>query len=73
LIDLDGVGACFLRHEVGAVQATGAPHADVPVEHARNLFARGSNLIFVNFSDEGKGFPTGTQPLEALGYIRLWK
>lgn len=46
---------------------------DVPLEHAKNLFARGSNLIFVNFSHEAKQFPSGTQPLEALGYIRLWK
>jgi hypothetical protein len=46
---------------------------DVPPEHAKNLNAQGSSLIFVNFSDEAKQFPTGTQPLEALGYIRLWK
>jgi hypothetical protein len=53
--------------------ATGTVVFDLPVEHAKNLFAQGSNLIFVNFSDEAKSFPGGTQPLEALGYIRLWK
>ena len=53
--------------------ATGTVVFDVPVEPAKNLNARGSNLIFVNFSDEAKRFPTGTEPLEALGYIRLWK
>ena len=46
---------------------------DLPVEHAKNLFTQGSDLILVNFSDELKRFPTGSQPLVALGYIRLWK
>jgi hypothetical protein len=46
---------------------------DPPAEHARNLFAKGSDLIFVNFSDEAKQFPGGTQPLTSLGYIRLCK
>jgi hypothetical protein len=53
--------------------ATGTVGFDLPVQHAKNVFARGSNLIFVNFSDEAKRFPGGTQPLEALGYVRLWK
>ena len=52
---------------------TGAVIFDLPVKHSHNLFAQGSNLIFVNFSDEAKRFPGGTQPLQALGYIRLWK
>ena len=52
---------------------TGTVVFDVPLEHAKNLNAQGSNLIFVNYEDEAKSFPTGTQPLEALGYIRLWK
>ena len=53
--------------------ATGTVVFDVPLQHVKNLSAQGSNLIFVNFSDEGKRFPVGTQPLMALGYIRLWK
>jgi len=53
--------------------ATGTVVFDPPAEHARNLFAKGSDLIFVNFSDEAKQFPGGTQPLTALGYLRLWK
>jgi hypothetical protein len=53
--------------------ATGTVVFDLPLEHAKHLFAQGSNLIFVNSSDEAKQFPTGTQPLKALGYVRLWK
>jgi hypothetical protein len=53
--------------------ASGTVVFDLPVAHANHLFAQGSNLIFVNFSDEAKSFPGGTQRLEALGYIRLWK
>jgi hypothetical protein len=53
--------------------ATGAIVFDVPTGHARHLTARGGNLILVDFGDEAKGFPTGTEPLVALGYIRLWK
>jgi hypothetical protein len=53
--------------------ATGTVVFDVPVAHMKHLFAQGSDLIFVNFSDEAKRFPGGTEPLEALGYIRLWK
>jgi len=53
--------------------ATGAVVFDVPIEHVENLSAQGSNLILVNFSDEAKRFPVGSEPLEALGYIRLWK
>jgi hypothetical protein len=53
--------------------ATGTVVFDLPLQHAKNVFARGSDLIFVNFSDEAKRFPQGTQPLEALGYVRLWK
>lgn len=53
--------------------ATGTVVFDVPVEHAGHLSATGSDLILVNYSDEAKGFPTGSQPLKALGYIRLWK
>jgi hypothetical protein len=53
--------------------ATGTVVFDLPVQHAKNLFRQGSNLIFVNFSDEAKRFPGGSQPLEALGYVRLWK
>jgi hypothetical protein len=53
--------------------ATGTVVFDVPVEHARHVSAQGSDLIFVNYGDEAKGFPTGSQPLQALGYIRLWK
>jgi hypothetical protein len=53
--------------------ATGTVVFDVPAAHAKNLSAQGSNLIFVNYGDEAKRFPVGTEPLEALGYIRLWK
>jgi hypothetical protein len=53
--------------------ATGTVVFDVPVEHARLVSAQGSDLIFVNYGDEAKEFPTGSQPLQALGYIRLWK
>jgi hypothetical protein len=52
---------------------TGTVVFDLPTEHATNLLAQGSNVIFVNFSDEAKQFPGGTQPLGALGYVRLWK
>jgi len=52
---------------------TGTVVFDLPVEHAKHLFANGSDLILVNFGDEAKGFPGGTQPLAALGYVRLWK
>jgi hypothetical protein len=53
--------------------ATGTIVFDVPARRVRHLTARGGNLILVDFGDEAKGFPTGTEPLEALGYIRLWK
>jgi len=53
--------------------ATGTVVFDVPLQHAKNLSTQGSNLIFVDFSDAAKRFPEGTQPLAALGYIRLWK
>jgi hypothetical protein len=53
--------------------AAGTVVFDIPAEHSRHLSSRGSNLIFVDFGDEAKGFPTGTQPLQTLGYIRLWK
>jgi hypothetical protein len=53
--------------------ASGTVVFDLPVQHAANLFAQGSNLIFVNYSDEAKSFPGGTEPLVALGYVRLWK
>ena len=53
--------------------ATGTVVFDVPIDHTKNLAAEGSNLILVNYSDAAKRFPTGTQPLKALGYIRLWK
>jgi len=53
--------------------ATGTVVFDVPTQHAQHLFDEGGNLILVGFGDEAKGFPTGTEPLEALGYIRLWK
>jgi hypothetical protein len=53
--------------------ATGTVVFDLPVQHVKNVFARGSNLIFVNFSDEAKRFPGGKRPLEALGYVRLGK
>ena len=54
-------------------QATGTVVFDVPAEQAGHLSSQGSNLILVNYSDRGKRFPVGTEPLEALGYIRLWK
>jgi hypothetical protein len=54
-------------------QATGTVVFDVPLQHARDLTATGSNLIFVSFADEAKGFPTGSEPLQTLGYVRLWK
>jgi hypothetical protein len=53
--------------------ASGTLVFDLPPEHAKNISESGSNLILVNFSDEAKHFPTGSQPLDALGYIRLWK
>jgi uncharacterized protein DUF4352 len=53
--------------------ATGTVVFDVPAQHAKHLSAAGSDLILVNYSDEAKGFPTGKQQLQTLGYIRLWK
>jgi hypothetical protein len=45
---------------------------DLPPEHVPNLRARGSDLVFLNFADGGKGLPyVGTTP--AIGFIRLWK
>jgi hypothetical protein len=52
---------------------TGTVVFDLPDEHARHVFTTGSNLILVPVADESKRFPTGTQPLGSLGYIRLWK
>jgi hypothetical protein len=45
----------------------------LPSAQIGHLGSSGSDLVFVNYSDEQKGFPTGSQPLTALGYIRLWK
>src|SRR5262249_34583562 len=53
--------------------ATGTVVLHVPTAHTRHLSPLGSNLILVNYGDAAKGFPTGSEPLEALGYIRLWK
>jgi hypothetical protein len=53
--------------------ATGTFIFDLPPEQVKHLFEEGSDLIFVHFDDEAKRFPTGNQPLDALGYIRLWK
>jgi hypothetical protein len=53
--------------------ANGTVVFDVPVEHAKHITANGSNLILVSFADEAKHFPTGTEHLGTLGYIRLWK
>jgi hypothetical protein len=51
---------------------TGTIVFDLPLEHARNVRARGSDLVFLNFGDEGRGFPmVGTTP--AIGFLRLWK
>ena len=52
---------------------TGTVTFGLPQEQVAHLSATGSNLIFVSYRDEDKGFPTGTEQLEALGYIRLWK
>jgi Domain of unknown function (DUF4352) len=61
----------------GAIQpdgtATGTVVFDVPMQVQKDLTVMGSNLILVNYEDESKGFPNGSQPLRALGYIRLWK
>jgi Domain of unknown function (DUF4352) len=61
----------------GAIQpdgtATGTVVFDVPMQVQKDLTVMGSNLILVNYEDESKSFPNGSQPLRALGYIRLWK
>jgi hypothetical protein len=61
----------------GALQpdetATGTLVFDVPAKDQADLTAEGSNLILVNYEDENKDFPTGSQTPGALGYIRLWK
>jgi hypothetical protein len=46
---------------------------DLPAEHAKNLYARGSDLVFINFSGESSGYPASGQAPQRLGYLRLWK
>ena len=52
---------------------TGTVVFGLPPDQVARLSSEGSNLVLVTFSDEAKGFPSGSQPLSALGYIRLWK
>lgn len=65
------------RHRPAAVQPGAAVTSSVsfalPAALVPRLDAMGSNLIFLGYADAAKGFPTGTQPLKTLGYIRLWK
>jgi len=65
------------RHRTEPIQpgkvATGTVAFRIPAEHLEHLTNQGSNLILVNYGDADKQFPTGTQRLDALGYIRLWK
>jgi hypothetical protein len=53
--------------------ASGTVVFDLPAVHAKHIAQTGSNLILVPFREEAKEFPTGTQPLDSVGYIRLWK
>jgi hypothetical protein len=46
---------------------------DLPAEHAKNLYARGSDLVFINFSGESSGYPASGNAPQRLGYLRLWK
>jgi len=53
--------------------ATGTVAFRIPAERLDHLTNEGSNLILVSYGDADKQFPTGTEQLDALGYIRLWK
>lgn len=53
--------------------ATGTVSFRLPHRVVGHLTSTGSDVILVNYDDESKGFPTGTQQLGALGYLRLWK
>jgi hypothetical protein len=53
--------------------ATGTIVFDLPLEHAKNVFEQGSDLIFVNFSDEGITAAALSPPSGRIGFIRLWK
>jgi hypothetical protein len=52
---------------------TGTIVFDLPAEHAKNLYARGSDLVFINFSGESSGYPASGNAPQRLGYLRLWK
>jgi hypothetical protein len=52
---------------------TGTIVFDLPTEHAKNLYRRGSDLVFINFSGESSGYPASGQAPQRLGYLRLWK
>jgi hypothetical protein len=44
---------------------------DPPQEHAKNVRAEGSHLVFLNAEDSGNGYPR--LGFRAIGFIRLWK
>jgi hypothetical protein len=47
---------------------------DLPSEHAENVYATGSDLIFITFSDEGSVTAAAVSPpSRTIGYVRLWK
>jgi hypothetical protein len=52
---------------------TGTIVFDLPAEHANNVYARGSDLVFINFSGESSGYPASGNAPQRLGYLRLWK
>jgi hypothetical protein len=53
--------------------ATGTVAFELPLEHAKHLYAAGSDLVFLNFSDEASGYPVSPRAPKKLGFIRLWK
>jgi hypothetical protein len=63
------LGAALQPDEV----ATGTVVFDLPLEHAKNVLARGSDLIFVNFGDEGVTAASLKPGSGRLGFVRLWK
>jgi hypothetical protein len=52
---------------------TGTIVFDLPAEHAKNIYARGSNAVFINYSGESSGYPASGNAPKRLGYLRLWK
>jgi hypothetical protein len=53
--------------------ATGTVAFELPLKHAKHLYAAGSDLAFLNFSDEASGYPVSPRAPKKLGFIRLWK